>query len=843
MRNLAAAMLIACLVLVAACGSDDDGRTGGEALPEWVEIEAGSMTVRIRTAAYAMEILGPGGEVLLATPEAVGKGVGEGLNLSPMPFLPHAFQVDDFGGEWFYAKEVIDVTEDSGETHVTVRAVDAAGGDEEATLTILFEVLGDDHLAFTASAWGQEGIRYHTGAYRLDADERFFGLGLQYDGIDSRGKLRTMFLGLGIDGTDQIQNHAPMPFYISSRGYGLFVEEKGKGYFDMGRGDTCAYGYKFRTRELTTHVFHGPDPLDVIEAYTALTGRPPMNPDYLFGHLHWRNKNQDESEVYADADALRDHGIPTSSIMVDAPWARAYSTFEFAECPSGCMFSDARAMIDYVHDAGYAFYLWTAEFTNETSPIEAPGMVEDNSRNFRIARENGYLIPIFGGIYQYPWWHGSGAMVNFLNPGAFQWFQDLARNVMEMGVQGFKMDGGEFVGADTLGLYPIDAFDLGGFGNQNTAHYYYRWAYHRAFKELADEYNGSLGIATVRTAAWGEQTHINYFWPGDMEANWGFELGLPADIVGGLTLGAAGFPYYGSNNGGFSDYQGDDDPLLMARWTALSAFRPVFESPKNGTQEIWEADYPPQTEAIYRKYAVLHTRLFPYMKAYALEATRTGHPIMRMLPLHYLDDRLTYDRDFDYLLGDWLLVAPVYLEGEYTRDVYLPAGRWIDYWDNEVIEGPVLTIRDAPEDTIPVFAHAGAIIPMLDASVETLWPTVAPDVVDHTDVADLLWVDLYPHGASSFIMADGTGFALAQGRAGFSLEISDAPCARTYSLRAVTAAYGGSAPAAVSGPSGTLTEHGSHVAWDTAASGWFFDAGTGNLWIRDVCLEGTFDII
>ena len=836
--------LFLCALLLASCHSSNNDSEDYDThlLPDRIEIPAGEMTVRIGTNPYAMEVLGPGGRVLLATPVANGPDacpkVYGGPNLSPMPFLPHAFQVGDNGDDWFYAKEVLGLDEADGDTILTVKAADVETGSREATLMLVFHPEGENHLVFAASASGPEGIRYHTGSYRLDEDEHFFGLGLQYDSIDSRGKLRTMFLGLGTDLTDQVQNHAPMPFYISSRGYGLFVEEKGRGYFDMGRGTPCAYGYKYRTAALTTHVFWGPDPLDVIESYTALTGRPPMNPDYMFGHLHWRNKNQHESEVYSDAAGLREHGIPTSSIMVDAPWATAYNTFEFAECPAGCLFEDARALIDHVHDKGFAFYLWTSEFMNRTSPVEAPGMVEDNSALFDHARRLGYLVPIFGLLYEYPWWHDNGAMVNFLYTAAYEWYQDLARNVMEMGVQGFKMDGGEYVGADTLGLAPLDAFDLEGHGDPATAQYNYKWAYHELFWDLAREYNGELGIATVRSAVWGEQVQVSYFWPGDMDADWGFGLGLPADIVGGLTLGTAGFPYYGSNNGGFNDTSYEDS-LLMARWTELSALRPIFESPKNGTQKIWE-EYPPRTEEIYRRYAVLHTRLFPYMKAYALEATRTGRPIMRMLPLHYLDDEETYRRNFDYLLGEWLLVAPVYRDNAYTRDVYLPAGRWVRYWTNEALEGPAFTLEDAPEELIPLFAKAGAVIPLLDASVETLWPTDDPGVVDHIDMEDILWVELFPYGASSFTLADGTAFSLNQQGEGFTFTVSGAPMARTYSLRAVPAAFGAGAPSTVIGPSGELAQQAGYEDWVGAERGWFYDEAAGNLWIRDTCLGGTF---
>jgi len=228
------------------------------------------------------------------------------------------------------------------------------------------------------------------------------------------------------------------------------------------------------------------------------------------------------------------------------------------------------------------------------------------------------------------------------------------------------------------------------------------------------------------------------------------------------------------------------------------------------------------------------------MKAYARQAVRTGHPIMRMLPLHYMDDPRTYERDFDYLLGEWLLVAPVYLEGEFTREVYLPAGRWVQYWTGEVHDGPVDVIEVAPEGEIPVFARAGAIVPLLDPSVQTLWPTDDPEVVDHLDAADRMWADLYPYGQSSFVLDDGTVFALAQDAGGFTLGVSGAPLARTYSLRAVPATFDAGAPASVDGPSGTLTEYASYAQWDAADAGWFFNGDTGDLWIRDACASGAF---
>ena len=846
---LAMGLALAALLLFGCAGTNDHGTSGpasdddagdDDSGGDTYVIDAGQMTVTIHRDPYRMEVTGPDGRTLVATPDPISGPIGGGINSSPMPFLAHAFQIGEWPhGAWYAAADAYAMIAAKDGTEVLVHAVGVDNPLDRLTLSLTFTSPSPTHLVVAAKVSGPTPAVYQTGAYRLDPDERFLGLGLQYDAIDSRGKLRTMHVGIGVDLTDQTQNHAPMPFYVSSRGYGLFVEDQGPGYFDMGRATDHAYGYKYRTPELVTHLFYGPAPLAVIEQYTALTGRPPMNPDFLFGHLHWRNDNHDESEVYADADALRARGVPTSSIMVDAPWQTCYSTFRFNECPDGCQFKDAQAVIDYVHQKGYAFYLWTAEYVNRTCDVEAPGMTPDNSREFDMARDKGYLVPLLGFDWEYKWWHDKGAMVNFLNPDAYAWYRDMARNVVQMGAQGFKMDGGEWGGADILGLTPMNFFRFGDYGDLRTIQYDYKQAYHSLFWDLAHEVHGDQGISTVRCAVWGEQSHVSYFWPGDLDSTWGFDLGLPADIVGGLTLGTAGFPYYGSNCSGFHLY--GVNPELTARWAEYSAWRPIFESPRDGTQEVWE-DYSEEVFDIYRDAAVLHTRLFPYMKAYALEATKTGHPIMRMLPLIYPDDLNTYDRDFDYLLGDWLLVAPVYAEGATTRDVYLPAGRWVNYGTGVAQDGPKLLTVDAPLAVIPVFARAGAIVPMLDPSVQTLWPTDDPDVIDIQDVADKMWADLYPSGASAFTLADGTAFALSQDAAGFTLAVSGAPLARTYSLRAVPATFGAGKPSSVTGPSGALDEIPSYADWNAAAKGWTWDAAKGDLWVRDACGTGTFAV-
>ena len=146
-------------------------------------------------------------------------------------------------------------------------------------------------------------------------------------------------------------------------------------------------------------------------------------------------------------------------------------------------------------------------------------------------------------------------------------------------------------------------------------------------------------------------------------------------------------------------------------------------------------------------------------------------------------------------------------------------------------------------DDIPVYAKGGAIIPKLDPSVETLWIFGDPDVIDHNDMADQLWVDLFPYGASSFKMVDETTFSMDQHSDGFDLTISDAPFERTYSLRAVLNTYDNSVPINVLGPSGMLVGVTSYALWDSGPPGWYYDDKTSELWIRDSCRNCVFHIM
>jgi alpha-glucosidase (family GH31 glycosyl hydrolase) len=216
------------------------------------------------------------------------------------------------------------------------------------------------------------------------------------------------------------------------------------------------------------------------------------------------------------------------------------------------------------------------------------------------------------------------------------------------------------------------------------------------------------------------------------------------------------------------------------RWTQFGAFCPIMMIHGAGRREPWT--FSPQTLDVYRRYARLHTDLFPYLTAYAHEASRTGIPIMRAMPLEFPDDPGVWGdlAEHQYCFGANLLVAPVYYGFSRTRPVYLPAGGWCDFWTGEPVQGGRVVRRQADVEQIPVFARAGAIIPRLDPSPDTLLPAIMDGV---QSAGDDLRTDLYPGADGSFRLADGTEFAWDE--AAQVLTISASPVRRQISARRV----------------------------------------------------------
>ena len=296
-----------------------------------------------------------------------------------------------------------------------------------------------------------------------------------------------------------------------------------------------------------------------------------------------------------------------------------------------------------------------------------------------------------------------------------------------MGVDVFKTDFGEDVPADAVFANGMTGAEI---------HNLYPLLYNRAVFEVTQEVKGD-GLVWSRSGYAGSQRYPTC-WSGDPACTWD---SLAFTIRGGLSLGLSGVPFWSNDIGG---YRGRPSEALYIRWAQFGLLCSHARCHGESQREPWF--YGDRATEIFRRYARLRYQLFPYLYACAHEAARTGLPVLRAMPLAFPADINGYDKDLQYMLGPWLLVAPVYDESD-RRSVYLPAGRWTDFWTGQTFDGPTTLTIHAPLDTLPVFVRGGAIVPGMAPALSRI-----PE-----GLIDPLIVDIYPHGASTYRLTEDEG--------------------------------------------------------------------------------------
>jgi alpha-D-xyloside xylohydrolase len=514
-------------------------------------------------------------------------------------------------------------------------------------------------------------------AFECDSTQHFAGMGQRFNSLNLYGQ--------EIPTSDQPWT-VPIPFFIT-RGYGLYVETGGPFTFDFGTRDAQTYSFWVDHSQLVFHFIYGPTPKEVVGRYTALTGRAMTPPDWQFGVWKWRDWVFDETEIYEDATMLQSLDIPAKVILIDSPWSNEYIDYEF----NPKQFPNPKKLIDDLHGMGYRVVLWMVPF------------ISPAAENFAEADQKGFFVAdSTGKTYQIEWWRpsgtdelgltsdGKGGMIDFTNPAAVKWWQNQIAKVVDLGVDGFKMDD-----CDPY-ILPGDAALFNGQRGREIKNYSLHYV--KAVHDLMQEKRNGDFVLMPRSGAAGSQKFVSAFWAADQSPNFDPKTGLPSVILGGQSIGLVGFPFWGSDVGG---YQWSPPKEVFARWLQFGAFSPVMEIGGKSYHEPWMFD--DELEMIFRRYTQLHTYLFPYIKHYADEAAKTGVPIMRPMFLEFPDDAKTYEAEFQYMFGGELLVAPVH-QSALACSVYFPKGQWIDFWTQEVFAGPkTISQYPAPLDQLPLF--------------------------------------------------------------------------------------------------------------------------------------------
>lgn len=620
-----------------------------------------------------------------------------------------------------------------------------------------FDATGRDSASIT---WTALDEKPHDFVIPIKDNSDYYGCGERFGSLNHKGLILPM---VSIDRPEAKGSvtYKPVPFYMSTRGYGLFVESFEPGTFDFNATDRDHVLLKYRASRLRIVFIDGPDFASILDDYTDLTGRPRVPPAWSFAPWKSRNIHHNREEVLADAELTRKHDLPGSVIVIDSPWETGYNDFTLNEK----QFREPEAMFARLRELGFHTCLWLTPFINSDNLIDMDGIDRGPSKNFAEAKEQGHLVKQPDGEPMIvDWWKGKGGLVDFTNPAALKWWHDQIDIARQWRFTALKCDDGE-------GNFVQDAvFHDGSTASEMKNRY--AVLYLDAAQKYIDERLDGDGVLFARCGFAGTQQYP-FCWAGDNEASFSFENGLPTVILAGQNAALSGIPFWGHDIAG---YTGTPSKELFIRWAQFGALSPCMQVHMTSNLGPW--DFDDETLAIYRKFAKLHTSLFPYIYDAAHEAARSGMPIIRSMVLAFQNDPAAAAHRYQYMFGSDLLVAPMYQPGTH-RAVYLPrqpdGGEWLDYWSDKKFAGGQTIEVEAPLDQMPLFVRAGAIIPMLPDEIDTLIPRNAGMSKDVVAIDDRRVLQVWPGPDGSITTSGGitAGTTRAEGKVLLQLSSKD----------------------------------------------------------------------
>lgn len=532
-------------------------------------------------------------------------------------------------------------------------------------------------------------------AIDLAEGEPVYGHGEKWSRLDHRGQLLTSWNedALGVNAEISYKN---CPFAWSPRGWGLFVHTPGRVIHGVGFAPVShrAYALEIEDERLDLFLIAAATPAEILERYTWLTGRPARVPRWSLGAWLSKAYYKDAPEFLAAARRVREIGLPMDVITLDGrAWQDTPTRFAFQWDPS--RYPEPKQVTDEVRDLGFKTCCW-----------EYPLVSVHNARFQELAAKGWLLKDARTGM---PWLHewdpapfGSvltplptSGILDFTHPDAYAWWRDEHAALFAAGVDVIKSDFGEQV--------PDDPDCVAHNGDRGPRlHNVYPLLYNRCVYEARERHLGQ-GMVFARSG-WAGSQRYPVQWGGDPQADWG---GLAASIRGMLSWSISGCPFYATDIGGF--YGDQPDAELFVRWCQAAVFASHMRFHGIGAREPWT--FGEEALALVRAALELRYALIPYIER-SLEATYAkGLPLCRPMALAWPEAREAHAFDTQYLFGDDLLVAPILLPGG-RATVWLPAGRWHDWFTGEVHAGQQRLELELPPDRFPLFAREGATIPL-----------------------------------------------------------------------------------------------------------------------------------
>lgn len=517
----------------------------------------------------------------------------------------------------------------------------------------------------------------------LSVGEKIYGLGERFTNFIRNGQTVDIWNEDGGTGTEQ--SYKNIPFYISTNGYGLLVNDPGKVSFEVGSEKVSKIQFSVPGNTLEYLFFPGATPKEILSKYTAITGLPGLPPAWSFGL--WLTTsfttNYDEATVSSFVDGMAERDLPLHTFHFDCFWMKEYEWCNFAWDET--VFPDPVGMLKRLKAKGLHICVWINPYIGQKSPLYDEGM------------QNGYFIQNpDGNPWQWDLWQPGMAIVDFTNPEACNWYCGYLEKLMDMGVDSFKTDFGE----------RIPAYDVRyhNGANPEKMHNYYAYLYNKVVFEMLERRLGKNNAALfARSGAVGSQK-FPVHWGGDCTSVY---ESMAESLRGGLSLSLSGFGFWSHDIGGFESTSTAD---IYKRWIAFGLLSSHSRLHGSSSYRVpWL--YDEESVDVLRFFTKLKCNLMPYIYTQANITSQSGIPMMRSMYLEHPSDLICQTLDTQYYLGDSLFVAPIFNK-EGVGSYYLPEGEYTHLLTGEIKSGGRYYSEIYDYQSLPLYVKPNTILPI-----------------------------------------------------------------------------------------------------------------------------------
>lgn len=515
----------------------------------------------------------------------------------------------------------------------------------------------------------------------LGVGELLYGMGERFTAFVKNGQSVDIWNEDG--GTSTYQSYKNIPFYISNKGYGVFVNHPEKVSFEMATEQVTKASFSVEGGYLDYYLFNGPTMKEVLTRYTDLTGKPSLPAPWTFGL--WLSTSfttsYDEETVMSFVDGMLERGIPLRTFHFDCFWMKEFHWTDFTW--DSRVFPDPKGMLERIKAKGLNICVWINSYIGQ----EADSFAEGVEKGYFVKRTNG-------DVWQWDMWQPGMALVDFTNPEACRWYKEKLAGLLDMGVDCFKTDFGERI--PTQDICYFDGSD------PKKMHNYYTYLYNKTVYEVLEEKRGKKeAVLFARSATAGGQK-FPVHWGGDC---WSDYESMEESLRGGLSLMMSGFGFWAHDIGGF---ESTSTPDVYKRWVAFGLLSSHSRLHGSTSYRVPWA-YDEEAVDVVRFFTKLKAKLMPYLFETAIYTSRTGIPTMRSMVMEYTEDRTCGYVDKQYMLGDSLLVAPIFSE-DGMAEYYLPEGIWTSFFTGETVQGGRWIKEKHGYLSIPLMVKEGSVI-------------------------------------------------------------------------------------------------------------------------------------